>query len=49
MVMTKSIQLEGARTLTQSAYRLIRGDILSGSIAPENRLHIVDLSHEVPV
>lgn len=42
--MNKPIQLEGVRTLTQSAYRLIRGDLLSGSIAPENKLHIVDLS-----
>jgi GntR family transcriptional regulator, carbon starvation induced regulator len=32
------------RTLTESAYRHIRSDILSGSIAPENRLQIVDLS-----
>ena len=42
--MNKPVQLEGARTLTQSAYRLIRGDLLSGSIAPEHKLHIVDLS-----
>jgi DNA-binding GntR family transcriptional regulator len=42
--MNKPIQLEGVRTLTQSAYRRIRGDLLSGSIAPENKLHIVDLS-----
>ena len=42
--MSKPAQLEGARTLTQSAYRLIRSDILSGLIAPEHKLHIVDLS-----
>lgn len=42
--MNKAIQLEGARTLTQSAYRLIRSDLLSGSIEPEHKLHIVDLS-----
>ncbi len=42
--MNKAVQLEGVRTLTQSAYRLIRGDLLSGSILPDHKLHIVDLS-----
>ena len=32
------------RTLTESAYRLIRSDILSGLVAPKDKLHISDLS-----
>ena len=42
--MTRTGNPAETRTLTESAYRLIRGDILSGSIEPENRLQIVDLS-----
>lgn len=42
--MNKAIHLEGVRTLTQSAYRLIRNDILSGAIEPQNKLRIADLS-----
>jgi len=32
------------RTLTESAYRLIRSEILSGLVAPKDKLHISDLS-----
>ena len=42
--MIKAAHSDETRTLTESTYRLIRSDILSGSIAPENKLHIVDLS-----
>lgn len=42
--MSKATQSDETRTLTASAYRLIRSEILSGSIAPENRLQIFDLS-----
>jgi GntR family transcriptional regulator, carbon starvation induced regulator len=42
--MIKAVPSDETRTLTESAYRHIRSDILSGSIAPENRLQIVDLS-----
>jgi GntR family transcriptional regulator, carbon starvation induced regulator len=42
--MTKTGNPVETRTLTESAYRLIRSDILSGSIEPENRLQIVGLS-----
>lgn len=44
--MTKPLQLDGSRTLAQSAYRLIRSDILSGSIAPGDKLQIVELSQQ---
>jgi GntR family transcriptional regulator, carbon starvation induced regulator len=42
--MIKAVHSDETRTLTESTYRLIRSDILSGSIAPENKLQIVDLS-----
>ncbi len=42
--MIKAVHTEETRTLTEATYRLIRSDILSGSIAPQNKLPIVDLS-----
>jgi GntR family transcriptional regulator, carbon starvation induced regulator len=42
--MIKAAQLDETRSLTESTYRLIRSDILSGSIQPENKMQIIDLS-----
>ena len=42
--MNQIVQSDETQTLTEAAYRLIRSDILSGSIAPESRLQILDLS-----
>ncbi|MEI9922421.1 MAG: FCD domain-containing protein [Bradyrhizobium sp.] len=42
--MIKTIQPDDTRSLTESTYRLIRSDILSGSIQPENKMQIIDLS-----
>ena len=42
--MIKVAQLDETRSLTESTYRLIRNDILSGSIQPENKMQIIDLS-----
>ncbi len=42
--MIKATQSDDTRSLTESTYRLIRSDILSGSIQPENKMQIIDLS-----
>ncbi|WP_213738766.1 FCD domain-containing protein [Bradyrhizobium sp. dw_411] len=42
--MIKAAQPDDTRSLTESTYRLIRSDILSGSIQPENKMQIIDLS-----
>lgn len=42
--MIKTAQVaEETKTLTESAYRLIRGDILAGLVAPKDKLQIYDL------
>jgi len=42
--MIKTMSSDEIRTMTEMVYRFIRSDILSGSVEPESRLQIVELS-----